>query len=261
MGSLYGIKSDLQLVQFNTPKEFEEIELYMIADVHFGSPAFNERMWKEYKKRIKKENAYVVYAGDLMDNALKNSKSNVYEQTLSPMQQKRRLVDELSDHKDKIIAILPGNHEARTTKESDMLPIYDVACKLDIEDRYRHNMAIMDIGVGSIKSGSKQVHYFGVAMHKTNKTVRYHYADVIDGIDFYVSGHTHTPGDTPKAKIKVDPHNKIADIRPVETVVTGSFMDYMGYPMEMALRPSANKNYMLKLNGKRKSIGTEGFYL
>lgn len=98
-------------------------------------------------------------------------------------------------------------------------------------------------------------------MHKTNKTMRYHYADTIDGIDFYISAHTHSPADMPRDKIYVDGKNKRASIKPVETIVTGSFMDYRDYPVEMALRPSAQKFYKLVLNGKEKSIKTVGFRL
>lgn len=259
---MFEIRQDFTLIQYNTPKEFDSVDIYCMADLHIGSPAFNNKLWEKFKALLKADNAYVIYAGDLIDNALKTSKSNVYGQTMSPQAQKQFLANELYDHRDKIIAILPGNHETRSSKDVDAFPIYDVACKLDIEDRYRQNMGILDIGVGQRKpSDKRQWHYLGCVMHKTNKTMRYHYADTIDGIDFHVSAHTHNPADMPRDKIQVDPHNKQASIKPVETIVTGSFMDYKDYPVEMALRPSAQKFYKLVLDGKRKNIKTVGFRL
>lgn len=259
---MFEVRQDFTLIQYNTPMEFDSIDIYCIADLHIGSPAFNNTLWERFKALLKEPNAYVIYAGDLIDNALKTSKSNVYGQTMSPHEQKRFLANELYDHRDKIIAILPGNHETRSSKDSDAFPIYDVACKLDIEDRYRQNMGILDIGVGQRPGTAKrQYHYFGCVMHKTNKTIRYHYADTVDGIDFHISAHTHNPADMPRDKIQVDPHNKQASVRPVETIVTGSFMGYKDYPVEMALRPSAQKFYKLVLDGRKKRIETVGFRL
>jgi len=123
-------------------------------------------------------------------------------------------------------------------------------------------MGLIDIAVGQRKpSDKRQWHYVGCVMHKTNKTMRYHYADTIDGIDFHISAHTHNPSDIPRDKIQVDQHNKQAKIKPVEAIVTGSFMDYKDYPVEMALRPSAQKFYKLVLDGRKKNIETVGFRL
>jgi len=260
---MFDIRNDFTLVQYEIPAGIENADIYCVADLHIGSPAFDSKLWEKFKELMKADNAFVIYAGDLIDNALKASKSNVYGQTMSPHEQKMYLVNELYDHRNKIIAIMPGNHETRSSKDVDTFPIYDVACKLDIEDRYRQNMAIMDIAIGKRRGENRPFHYFGCAMHKTNKTMRYHYADTIDGIDFYISGHTHNPMDMPKGKIYVDTKTKKVFAKPVETIVTGAMMQYQDYPVEMALRASAPKMYKLILNGvgRDKDIKTMGFYL
>ena len=46
-------------------------------------------------------------------------------------------------------AITPGNHERRSMKDADDDPMYDVACKLDLEDLYRENLGVIKLKFGN----------------------------------------------------------------------------------------------------------------
>ena len=123
-------------------------------------------------------------------------------------------------------------------------------------------MAVFKVGVGRRhKAESRQSQYIGCVMHKTNKTMRYHYADTIDNIDFYVSGHTHQPTDIPAAKLVVDDKNNKITFKPVERITAASCVKYGGYAIANAYRPASEKVYKLVLDGQRKRIQTVGFYL
>lgn len=254
------MKDDLSLIEKNI--ESKSIKVYLAGDVHIGSEEFNNKKWEAFIKLIKEDDdAFVIFCGDLIDVGLKNSKTNIYHQTMSPSQQKRQLITDLLPIKDKILCMVSGNHCDRLSKDVDMYPLYDVCVVLGIEDIYRDAMALIDIGIGE---RDKKTHYYGCVMHKTNKTAKYHYADTIDGIDFYVSGHTHTPMDLPNSKVFIDKYKKTVSIKPVETIVVPSFLDYGGYALKAPYRAPSSKMYCLVLSDKgyqNKGIETKGFYI
>ena len=102
-------------------KTMEDITILPIADVHIGDRLANLKLFKEALKRIQEEeNTYTIINGDLCNMALKNSKSDVYGQSLSPMEQVITMVEYLKPIKDKILVIGTGNHEDRTQKETNM---------------------------------------------------------------------------------------------------------------------------------------------
>lgn len=70
--------------------DLEFIELYPISDLHIGDPTFKEKEFGQFLSYIEKtENAYVICIGDLINNAIKSSISNVYEETMPPSKQKK----------------------------------------------------------------------------------------------------------------------------------------------------------------------------
>ena len=107
--------------------------------------------WSGFEKLLSAPDAYVIFAGDQMEMATRSSKSDVYTQTMRPHEQKVWWKDHLLPFKDKIIAIVDGNHEFnRASKDADMYPLYDIAFALGIENRYRSECAFVDIGVGKV---------------------------------------------------------------------------------------------------------------
>lgn len=248
---------------FNAPENQEQITVYLASDMHVGSMSFNEKKWNGFEKLLTAPDAYVIFAGDQMEMATRSSKSDVYTQTMRPHEQKVWWKDHLLPFKDKIIAIVDGNHEFnRASKDADMYPLYDIAFALGIENRYRSECAFVDIGVGMRKKEQGLRHrYVGYVVHKAQNLANYGTADAIDGIDFFVSGHTHKAMDKPLGKLVYDPRNKKVTERSVENLVCGSFLTYDGYAARNAYRPGSQKLYKLILDGKGKSITTVGFYI
>ena len=127
-----------------------DITIVPIFDVHLGSPECMEQEFISFIKTVSETpNLYLILGGDLIDNGTRASPgSAVFRQTMSPSQQKKEMANILRPVADRILAIVPGNHERRSTKEVDDDPCYDIACKCDIEDRYRENIAFVKVKLG-----------------------------------------------------------------------------------------------------------------
>ena len=120
----------------------------------------------------------------------------------------------------------------------------------------------MDIGVGDGGHGKgKQVRYVFRVQHKAKNTGKFGTVDAFDGIDLFVSGHTHTPMDLPRAKLVYDAKNKSVSEKDVENIVCGHFLRFGGYGEREGCRPASTKLYMAMLSGKKKDIKTLGFHL
>jgi hypothetical protein len=243
-----------------------DIVIYPLFDLHVGSAQFNERDFIAWREMIAaQDNARVVIGGDLMDNGLKNSVTNVYEQTMRPRDQKRYIAELLKPIKDKILCGTSGNHEKRSVKDSDDDPLYDVFCKIDIEDRFRENACFVIIrmnGADQKLKGSKRPSYNIMVTHGAgggmyigsgaNKGERFGMA--IDGLDALITGHTHKPLTFPVGKLVIDPQNKKVTQKQFTCLTASSWLDYGGYPIRKMLMPAARVPQKMILSAHGKNI-------
>ena len=257
------MKSSRVPILFNLPESLETAEIYLASDIHNGSAEFDEKRWELFEELLEKPNAYVIFSGDQMEYATRSSKSDVYTQKMPPSMQKIWWIEHLHKYKDKVICLLDGNHEYnRGTKDADCYPIYDIATAIGIPERYRSEAAFVDIGIGNGGHGKgKQVHYVFRVQHQAKNNVNFGTADGIEGIDVFVSGHTHKPMDKPLGKLVYDSKNKSVSQKDVENIVCGHFLRFGGYGERGGYRPTATKLYSVILSGKKKSIETRGFHL
>ena len=256
--------SDMQPIICNLPREMEYADIYFIHDVHYGAELFSEKKWKALKSKIQADdNARVCWIGDLMENAIPNSKSDVFTQKYSTAEQKEWATEQLCDLRDKTIAVVPGNHEYnRTTKMCGLYPLYDCCLLAGVDDKYRNNIAFIDIGIGTkAKDNRKQIHYFGQIQHKAKDIKAVCSADYTDGIDFFAFGHDHEAKDKPRAKLVFDGHNKVIYKRNVECLNSGSFCEFGGYGAREGYRPQSDKMYKLRIFGGKKDMESTGFYI
>ena len=257
------MKSPRVPILINLPEELQSVEILLAADIHVGSAEFDEKKWERFEELLKRPDTFVIFAGDQMEYATRSSKSDVYTQTMPPSYQKRWWIEHLRNYKDKVLCIVDGNHEYnRASRDADDFPLYDIALALGIEDRYRSEAAFVDIGVGRVGTAGKQMRYVFRVQHQAKNNVNFGTADGFEGIDVFVSGHTHKPQDLPRPKLVYDSKNKSVVQKDVENVVTGHFLKYGGYGERAGYRPSSEKLYSVLLSGKRpKAIETRGFHL
>ena len=229
----------------------DTIKIYPVGDVHLGAVQCNEAAWRQFIKAISDDpNAYVVLLGDLLDNSTRNSVGSPYDATMSPMEQKKAMCKYLDPIKDRILAMTTGNHEARTTKESDVDLTADIATKLDIEDRYRREICYVKIALGKRSDGSPQQTYNLVMTHGAgggaltgsgiNKNERF--SAVIENVDIFVSGHTHKPAVTKPRRLMIDTRTGTVVERDTVVLTATSWLSYGGYAAAKMLQPSSSCN-------------------
>ena len=217
----------------------QDITLIPVADVHLGAKECMEEAFFDFLKMVKETpNLYLVLAGDLINNATRSSVSNVFEDRYRPSEQKKMMAKLLEPVKDRILCAIPGNHEARSGKDADDDPMYDIMCKMDIEDRYRENLAIVKIRMGNNKThGESNPTYILAVCHGSgggiytggavNKNERFGY--VFDGIDALITGHTHKPVVSTPSKIRINPRNNTAYISPFKVITATNSMEGVAF--------------------------------
>lgn len=246
-----------------------DITIIPIFDVHLGSPECMEQEFIKFINTVAQTpHTYMILGGDLIDNGTRASVgSAIFRQTMPPSQQKREMAKILAPVADRILCLLPGNHERRSTKDVDDDPVYDIACKLDIEDRYRENIAFVKIQLGreggvAHVNGYDRPAYVVTVVHGSgggimtgsavNRNERFGY--VIDGADVLITGHTHKPYVTQPGKIKIDTNNNKVSIKPFKVISATSWLEYGGYAAQKMLLPSTHCLHTLTLRGKRKEM-------
>lgn len=260
------MREDFEIITY----KFEnEIRVVPIGDLHIGSIEFNLDRWRKFKQYIlDNDDIYIFLLGDLIDNQTVNSHSPfnisvIDGVAMTPIEQKKFLAKELFDLKDRILCGVTGNHEARKdNKASDQDVMYDVFCKLDIEDKYRPNMAFVKIQIGNRNDYGRQTYTFGVlhgsgggtltgsAVNRNEK-----FAYTIDGLDCLIVGHSHKPVITKPLKLSIDSKNNKVGFKPFYHIIASSWLDYGGYALAKQLTPASHMEQEIKLSkNKVKSL-------
>ena len=246
--------SDFILIQHDFGS-VENINIYPIGDVHIGSKECDIELFRKLIKTIEDDpNGHAVIIGDMMNMGLRNSKSNVYEEVLNPMEQKELCYELLKPIAHKILAGCSGNHEYRTVKEVGTNPLYDVFCRLRIEDRYRENACFLKLTVGKV--GRNPNTYGVVLTHGASKSKDEKWTYGVDGCDCFISGHTHLGTHQPLGKIKMDlTHNKVKTIG-YQHIVVMPFQEYGGYAMRGKYMPcNLGQFQRITFDGLSKRVG------
>lgn len=239
--------SDLDMISW----DFDgSIKIYPISDVHLGAMEHAEPEWQEFLKNIEDEDAYLILAGDLLNNGIRSCKFvNPFDEAIRPRDAKRRMVEYLKPVKDRILCVVSGNHERRTFKDDDQDLTYDICAKLDIEHLYRENVGYMRIGCGKRKAKKLEiinsVYSFAVT-HGTgggiytgasvNRDERF--GNVIDGLDCLITGHVHKGFVTKPSKIILDTRAKTVRMSHYTVISCVSWLNYGGYAARGMLLPA-----------------------
>lgn len=227
------MRNDLEVITKVYPHEQNVLRVYAIGDVHVGSPEFDEKAIKKKLQSIADDPcAALVLCGDLGDFGLKNSKSNVYLATMQPKEQMEYIYHLLKPVAHKISACVPGNHEERITREVGICPLYDLCVRWGIEEVYRENMAITKYSFGSVRGKKQQNVFFGVTTHGTTRNKHKKFLGCIDGMDFSVAGHTHTPEYSPHGRIRIERNSGTANHVPYEEIVVDANLMVGGYGLK-----------------------------
>ena len=238
--------NDLDVITKKFPISQGKLHIYAIGDTHVGSEQFDEETVLKKIDIIKNDPYGVVcICGDLGDYGLKNSKTNVYKATMQPDAQQAYIYKLFEPIKDKIVSAVPGNHEERVTKETGLCPLYDLCILWGHPEVYRENVAILKVIFGK-RSGTRQHIFCGITTHGATRARHKKFISCFDGIDFAISGHTHTPEYAPHGKIRVDRINATAKHISYKEIVVDANLSPGGYGIkkEYEIPPAAEFQYL-----------------
>ena len=203
-------------------------------------------------------NCYCLLDGDLMDTAIASSIGDTYSSTHNPMEQLQECVNLFAPIKDKIIAVVGGNHENRIYR-SDGIDITQLMCnQLGISDRYSPTTALMFLRFGEDKKHRKvcyslyMTHGSGGGRKEGGKINRLaDLAGIVDA-DIYLMAHTHQPAAFRNTFYRCDPQNSSAQLVEHLFINTAAWLRYGGYGDKQGYKPSSTINPTIVLDGHKK---------
>jgi DNA polymerase II small subunit/DNA polymerase delta subunit B len=258
------MQSDFVVIRKSLNAVDNEAVIISLNDIHIGSEAtdvdYVEAKLKEYAKA---QNVYFGLGGDFIDNGIKASKAGPYRQTMRPSEQKKMAVRIFAPIRDRILYILPGNHENKSSQETDDNPAYDISAKLDLEDIYRESLAFLKAEIGSNPNDHKRpFKYYIAALHGAgggvytggaiNRTENFLYS--IDGVDVLITGHTHKLAGSRPGKLVISTQHDTVYQRDMLNVISGAWCEFASYAGAAMYRPGPRKPGKVVLRGDRKEM-------
>jgi predicted phosphodiesterase len=227
----------------------DDIEIYPLADLHFGDALCNLKNFRSFLNHINESNSrYIICAGDLINNNLLSSVGSPYDDIIAPGDQKRKIREELKKVKDRILVMIGGNHEYRTKRNADIDITEDIADFLEVP--YQEDVSILKITVGKIdylicithgNSGGRRP---GANLNSIEMISLNYQADI------YIVGHSHKVM-AHKALTFIPDGNKVKEMEQLYCN-TGGWLNYGGYARRKLYRPQVRGSVQINLSSKKK---------
>jgi predicted phosphodiesterase len=247
----------MNVVKVDLGKYKHKVNLYPIGDVHLGSAHFDRKRLQSLLDLIVNDiDAQVILNGDMINNAIKTSVSDVYTEVLSPQQQLDELVELFTPIKDKIIGVVSGNHEDRTSRLTGIDILKNFCYRLGIEEKYSPiaNIIFLSFGQSRGRENSRVTfsiyHSHGTGGGRTlgAKTNAVHRMSGVVHSDIYIHSHTHTPITFKENYIMS--YNSSKGIKEVTRLFinTNAYEGFGGYGERMKLTPSNREHICIELS-------------
>lgn len=242
----------------------EKIEIIPLADLHLGDSMSDFKLIMERIEYIKNtENVYCILGGDLMDTAISSSVGDTYGANLKPMDQLSQCVKIFEPIKDKILAVLPGNHENRVYR-SDGIDITEMMCaQLGISAKYSPTTALLFIRFGKARTGRHGrpmlytiyvTHGAGGGRKEGGKINRLADLACIVDADIYCCGHTHLPAVLKNSFFRVSGSNSSVSLVDKLFVNSAAALNYGGYGDTQGFKPASKCTPSIFLDGRERKF-------
>jgi len=249
----------IKMHQIKLSSQFDHFHLIPISDLHVGDPQFNPIKLLAYEEWImSKENAFVVLNGDLVDAAIKNSIGDVYGNAFIPGMQIKLVHKLLEPIKDRILAVVSGNHEDRIFRETGIDISEWIADKLGTW--YGGDEAWLEIHAGKGKNGKPIVytvymtHGWGAGRTPGAKTNNLSKMKEISLADVIIASHTHfmtthhEPVRIPDIRTGFVREDKIV------FVSSGAYVGRPTYAVRKGIPPAKQGSPNIWFDGRRKDV-------
>lgn len=259
----------MKVIKVDLPRSLNHVVVHVLSDWHLGDVNCKVNDIKEIVESIaKNKNAYALINGDIVNNAIKSSVSDIYGEKLSPMEQIDMAYEILKPIKDKILGITSGNHENRSYKDSGVDLTAFLAAKLGVIDRYDPIATAIYLRVGEKNQAAtgkpdakRQICYKIYMTHgssggrtegsKINSLVRLQ--SIIDA-DIYIHSHTHQGAILKGARLKMDDRNSTIKEEECLFVNSAAQLKYGGYGEKLGFKPSSTQQPVIRLSGEKKAF-------
>lgn len=224
-------------------------QLVVLGDLHVGDALCDYDLIKSTIEYIRTTaNCYAICNGDLINNAIKTSKSDIYEEAMPIQTQLDTVVELLYPIRDKILVLSTGNHEHRTSIMVGINPLKYIATALGIPHLLAKDGFTLDIRFGTAY-GMKDVQnsYLVYGIHGgggggrrvgATTNVLEDMASVISNADLYIHSHTHKIVTFPKIIFLYDrKRGKLVTHRQL-FYNSNAFLKYGGYGERLGFSPT-----------------------
>lgn len=249
----------MRTVKIELSKEIKDLDICIFADEHIGDPNSDIEYLKERIKYVQEnENAYCILGGDLIDNATRTSISDTYAQLYNPQEAMDYLVELFKPIKHKILAIVSGNHEARTYKKEGIDIMKNVAERLGVGNKYDPVSVFMFLRFGySVKQRRQRytlyiTHGSGGGRKEGAKAIRLADLASICDADIYCHHHSHLPMVMKEDYIRVCEANSSLNTVTKLFVNSSSNLNYGGYGEAIGCKPASKDKPIIHLKGNER---------
>jgi len=256
----------LKAIRIDLSEELKDLEILPVADYHWADPnSDHDKILADIKYIKDHPSAYCVLNGDLMDCAIASSIGDTYGATLSPMDELKVCMELFAPIADKILCVVPGNHEARHYRTNG-IDLTELMCRqLGIEDRFSPTTAILFVRFGRLNS-EKDGHHrkacytvyishgSGGGRKEGGKIQRLVDLSTIVDADVYICGHTHLPATLKDGFARPCVANSSVAYCTRLYVNTSAKLDYGGYGDTQGFKVPCTDTPIIWLNGERKEM-------
>lgn len=256
----------MKSIRIDLSEEMRELEILPVADYHWADPnSDHDKILADIKYIKEHPNVYCVLNGDLMDCAIASSIGDTYGATLSPMDELKVCMELFAPIADKILCVVPGNHEARHYRTNG-IDLTELMCRqLGIEDRFSPTTAILFVRFGRLNS-EKDGHHrkacytvyvshgSGGGRKEGGKIQRLVDLSTIVDADVYICGHTHLPATLKDGFARPCVANSSVAYCTRLYVNTSAKLNYGGYGDTQGFKVPCTDTPIIWLNGERKEM-------
>ena len=234
--------------------------LIPIGDTHLGLKEFRDDKFLSYREWIlKRENVVVYLLGDIFETPI--NRAITCDEPITPngmtVSETVAYAYELfAPIRDRIVAVVMGNHELRSARLSGGDALGTLVMKLGLEDVYDAEQVLVQLKVGKIKYSIVGTHGWGGA-RKTGGQVNKieEMTNIVADADVYLTGHEHTLF-LSRYDIDLVKQTNGAEIVELRQMFLGCgcFVDYTRFQKRIARRKPNIGSPRIRFNGTRRDV-------
>ncbi len=242
--------------------QHDSVEIVSMGDLHTGDAHCEWSMIRGAVDWLKEEpNRYAIIPGDLFNTAMIGSVSlDLSEPPMPTMEARHLLARILEPVRDRVLAIVPGNHDDRLTKSTGEDSVDALACELALP-YFPEGEAFLELSVGHYEHNGSPIKYRGLVVHGTaggrlpggKANALLNMRRIVHNCDFYLNGHGHTPMLIPEVAWAFDSYGNVRE-QQQWFISCGSSLKRGGYPVKKSFPPLARVFPTLTLHGGSKHM-------